>query len=807
LVALFRPEKITFLISRISTATGAMLYFQQLFAFNINQKSNIFNTLAFYSKHSMQTISQEALYTLQFINQTHRSVFLTGKAGTGKTTLLREIIQTTHKNTVVVAPTGIAALNAGGVTIHSMFQLPFGGFIPDNSAPHFSENTKFETRATLRRHFKMNSLKKNVIKNMDLLIIDEVSMLRSDLLDAMDFMMQIVRKKNTPFGGVQVLYIGDLLQLPPVIRDEEWKTLRTYYKGKFFFHSHVVQQNPPLYIELSKIFRQTDNAFISVLNNLRNNQISQDDIQVLNQYVKPDFDLKANKGYITLTTHNAKADNMNAQALEDLEGKEVTYKPEVIGDFPEKIYPVEEHLKLKVGAQIMFVKNDLSPEKKFFNGKMGIIKSLSTNEILIHFSEENKTIEVEKYEWKNIRYKVDEMTKDIDEEVLGTFVHYPIKLAWAITVHKSQGLTFDKAALDVSQVFLPGQAYVALSRLRSLDGLVLLSPLSMNGISNDQDVMDYAQNKASDTFLANALHLETKNFIHNYLINSFEWHDLAQEWRNHQYSYTDKSEASTKSKHALWAKTQTEIIESLLSPSQKFIVQLNKLFGKETVDLNFVLERVQAAFNYFMASMDALVHEVLWKIEEVKRIKKGKEFYDELLILEDLQTKAVLRLMKAKLLLETVVSGETISKENLTSIEIKDYKIKKSEFIQEEYKKQNVSLIEEEGDANRYNKNKTPKEPKKSTIQETYDLWLEKKSINDIATFRLLTTQTIYGHFVKLIQAKSIAINDVLPTDRIQELAEAFVGYKEESLNELMEKNSHKFTWNEARMYKASLNL
>ena len=406
----------------------------------------------------MQSISEAASYTLRFINQTQRSVFLTGKAGTGKTTLLREIIATTHKNTVVVAPTGIAALNAGGVTIHSMFQLPFGGFIPDNSAPDFSESAKFETRATLRRHFKMSGLKKSVIRNMELLIIDEVSMLRADLLDAMDFMMQTVRKKNNPFGGVQVLFIGDLLQLPPVIRDDEWRILKNYYQGKFFFHSQVAQQNPPLYIELDKIFRQTDDAFISVLNNLRNNKISNEDIAALNQYVQPNFDLKANKGYITLTTHNTKADAMNTDALDSLEGKEWLYSPEIIGDFPDKIYPVEAQLRLKEGAQIMFVKNDLSFDKKYFNGKMGIIKSLSAKEILVHFSEENKTIEVEKYEWQNIRYKVNNTTKEIEEEVLGTFVHYPIKLAWAITIHKSQGLTFDKAALDVSQVFLPGQA-------------------------------------------------------------------------------------------------------------------------------------------------------------------------------------------------------------------------------------------------------------------------------------------------------------------------------------------------------------
>ena len=755
----------------------------------------------------MQTISEAAAYTLRFINQTHRSVFLTGKAGTGKTTLLREIIQTTHKNTVVVAPTGIAALNAGGVTIHSMFQLPFGGFIPDNSSPQFSESTKFETKATLRRHFKMSGLKKSVIRNMELLIIDEVSMLRADLLDAMDYMMQTVRKKTSAFGGVQVLYIGDLLQLPPVIRDEEWRTLKTYYKGKFFFHSHVVQQHPPLYIELSKIFRQTDDTFISVLNNLRNNQISQQDIQTLNQYVKPDFDLKANKGYITLTTHNNKADSMNALALENLEGKLVVYEPEITGDFPDKIFPVEQQLKLKVGAQIMFVKNDLSFDKHYFNGKMGIIKSLASKEILVHFPEENKTIEVEKYEWQNIRYKVDQTTKEIEEEVLGTFVHYPIKLAWAITVHKSQGLTFDKAALDVSQVFLPGQAYVALSRLRSLEGLILLSPLRMNGISNDQDVMDYSLNKASDSFLENALHFETKTFIHNYLINTFDWSDLAQEWRNHKFSYNEKSEISEKAKHSLWAKKQTEVIEQLLDPSKKFISQLNKLFGQETVDLNHVSERIQAAFSYFLKPMDDLVFEILWKIEEVKRIKKVKAFYDELIVLEELQTKAVLRLMKAKLLIETVVAGETISKEKLTSSEIKNYIIRKTEAIQSQFKELNMALIADDKDIERYTSKKSKTAaPKKTTIQETYELWVEKKSITDIATIRVLTKQTIYSHFVKLIQTKAVSISEVLPEDKMQDLATAFAGYKEESLNTMMEKHGHKFSWEEARMYKASLN-
>ena len=446
----------------------------------------------------MKTNTEAADYVLRFINQTNRSLFLTGKAGTGKTTLLREIIKTTHKNTVVVAPTGIAALNAGGVTIHSMFQLPFAGFIPDENIAFPSVTVRIETRATLRRHFRVSATKLAVIKNMELLIIDEVSMLRADLLDGIEFMLQSVRKNKLPFGGVQMLFIGDLLQLPPVIKNEEWQVLKKYYNGKFFFHSHAIQKEPPLYVELTKVFRQTDSNFVDILNNLRNNTITTKDLKVLNQYVQPSFDYRANTGYITLTTHNASADEINANSLQDLTTRTFTFNAEIVGEFPEKIFPVDDALQLKVGAQVMFVKNDLSLEKNYFNGKTGIIKSLSEQEIVVHFPEENKLIEVERYEWKNIRYVFNDSTKEIDEEILGTFVHYPIKLAWAITVHKSQGLTFDKAALDVSQVFAPGQAYVALSRLRSLKGLILLSPLRMNGISSDEQVLNYAENKASE---------------------------------------------------------------------------------------------------------------------------------------------------------------------------------------------------------------------------------------------------------------------------------------------------------------------
>jgi hypothetical protein len=757
----------------------------------------------------MEPLSAAAHYTLRFINQTNKSIFLTGKAGTGKTTLLKEIIATTHKNTVVVAPTGIAALNANGVTIHSMFQLPFAAFIPDNKQlPHFSDTLKFENRDSLGRHFKMNNVKRSVIRNMELLIIDEVSMLRADVLDAIDFMMRKVRRNERPFGGTQVLFIGDLLQLPPVVKNEEWEMLKKYYRGMFFFHSHIMQQYPPLYIELDKIFRQTDSEFIAVLNNLRLNKITSDDVQLLNQFVQPKFDLKSNKGYIILTTHNAKADTINAQSLQDLEGKQFTYLPEITDDFPEKIFPLDEQLQLKVGAQVMFVKNDLNFEKQFYNGKMGVIKSLTEKEIFVHFPEENNTIEVERYEWQNIRYKVNENTKEIEEEIIGTFVHYPIKLAWAITVHKSQGLTFDKAALDVSQVFAPGQAYVALSRLRSLKGLILLSPLQMNGISSDAEVLNYAANKASEEILQYSLAKETQVFWLNTLINAFDFKELAQEWRNHLFSFNVEAPKSPKTKHNDWAKIQHDKIAEILEPSGKFISQLNTIFSDENLDINFVKERCDAAYKYFFKTLDCVAEELLLKIEEVKRIKKVKAFYDELLVLEELQIKSILQLKKTKLLTNIIVEGKEISKKNLISEDMNTYKLNKLVVVAERFRISHAALVEDDEEVSYYtdSKKKKTKEPKKSTYEDTLELWKQNLSIYEIAKQRKLTPQTIYNHFAKLIQMEIVQLSDILPEDKISDLRAAFKAFKGESLGELKEIHGDKFSWDELKLYKASLN-
>ncbi|WP_306351198.1 helix-turn-helix domain-containing protein [Flavobacterium sp. '19STA2R22 D10 B1'] len=762
----------------------------------------------------MSSVIEPSEYTLRFINQTHKSIFLTGKAGTGKTTLLRKIIEATHKNVVVVAPTGIAALNAGGTTIHSQFQLPFGGFIPEFGTPPSFDKVKFETKDTLRRHFNMSGQRKAVIRAMELLIIDEVSMLRADLLDAVDWCIRNVRKNDKPFGGVQVLFIGDLLQLPPIVKPEEWFYLKNYYQSIFFFNARVIQQNPLLYIELTKIYRQNDQRFIEILNNLRNNQITVENLAVLNEFVNPDFDTKMNPGYITLTTHNSQADQINAVALTELERPLFSYEAEVVGDFPIHLFPLELNLELKVGAQVMFVKNDMSLDKNYFNGKMGVIESLSDGEIMVHFKEENKTIEVDRYEWQNIRYSVDEMSKEIKEEVLGTFVHYPLKLAWAITVHKSQGLTFDKAVLDVSRVFAPGQAYVALSRLRSLEGLILLSEMRMNGISNDQNVMLYAKNKTEEGELESTLQKETRTFLLNYLKTAFDWRLLNQEWQVHKVSYLEAGAKSLKGKHQKWAHAQAQQIESLIAPSQKFINQLESIFRKEPFDQDFVLARVQAAYDYFYKTMDNLVYSILKKKEEVKQAKKIKAFYEELVEIEDLQVTAVLALKKAKLMAERIGEGKEITKESIWNDDIMSYKVSKLKQLRMETA-ESKSLLETSDVYDELESlvpikksktvNKEPAVAKKSTVEQTLFLLQENKRIDEIAILRKVSVNTIWGHLIKLVKSGDLVLEAVLESEKIDALAKAFSDYTEGSLTVLKEQHGETFTWNELKLYKASL--
>lgn len=725
----------------------------------------------------IETVEELAEYVLKFVNQTQQNVFLTGKAGTGKTTLLRKIIQSTHKNTVVAAPTGIAALNAGGVTLHSLFQLPFASFIPDNfAAPIANDTVRFENRTTLKRHFSMNRGKLNVIRNMELLIIDEVSMLRADILDAIDFQLRTIRRDTRPFGNVQMLFIGDLLQLPPVVKNVEWDVLRDYYQGMFFFHSLVLVENPPLYIELEKIYRQSDPVFIEILSHLRVNYITEEDIQILNEYVQPNFDIKNHQGYIVLTTHNGSAQQINQLALDELNKDAFKYRAIIDDNFPDKIYPLDEILVLKEGAQVMFVKNDTAFEKKYYNGKIGVVSKLTNDSIYVNFPEENLEIQVEKHTWENIRYQIDDNTKEMKEEVMGAFTQYPLKLAWAITVHKSQGLTFDKAVLDISNVFAPGQAYVALSRLTSLKGLVLLKPIQLNGLKNDNEVMQFAKIKASQDRLGPILDDSTLHYVAQSLFKAFTWNEMGYLWNTHIRSYSSEITKSKKGQFFSWAEETTSSFETLHSNAKKFVSQLQKAFQESNIDMEFVRERFDKAYDYFFPILDSMYDGILMTLLKVQRMKKMKAFLEEIQELEEAHIKIILALNKNQQLLKVLKEGKPINKINLHNTFVGQYKINKVNLLIEKLKQESQEILkeideeDEEEVINTFAKISKKSKSKTPTHLLTLESWNQHKDIDKIAKERGFTKQTIFGHLTKLVGEREINISDLIPLERLYEM-------------------------------------
>lgn len=420
-------------------------------------------------------MSEEAKLALQIIETTGSNLFLTGKAGTGKTTFLRELKRTTSKRNVVLAPTGIAAINAEGVTIHSFFQLPFAPFVPDTSVLQSGR-------------FKFSKQKIKIMRSLDLIVIDEISMVRADLLDAVDSVLRHYRRNDRPFGGVQLLLIGDLGQLAPVAKDEEWTLLSRYYETPYFFSSRALRQTDYSVVELTHVYRQSDRQFVELLNRVRDNHADAEVLRQLNSRYVPDFQPREEEGYIRLTTHNAMAQQINSAELDKLPGETFTFRAEVEGKFPELSFPTDEVLELKKDAQVMFVKNDSSPEKRYYNGMIGRITAISSKGFCVRPKDSNELIEVDQEEWENNRYELDETTKEIKEVREGLFRQYPVKTAWAITIHKSQGLTFSHAIIDASLSFAHGQTYVALSRCKTLEGLVLSTPIPARAIIRDVSV-------------------------------------------------------------------------------------------------------------------------------------------------------------------------------------------------------------------------------------------------------------------------------------------------------------------------------
>ena len=427
-----------------------------------------------------------------FVQYTGQNLFLTGKAGTGKTTFLINLKLKSPKRMIVVAPTGVAAINAGGVTIHSFFQISFGPQIPQNadryqSVTHVTEGNE---AANIKRFSRE---KINIIRSLDLLVIDEISMVRADILDAIDEVLRRYRTRYKPFGGVQLLMIGDLQQLAPIVKDDEWEILKNYYDTSFFFSSRALKQSTFKGIELKHIFRQSDQKFIDLLNKVRDNRLDNETLSELNQRYQPGFNPDEKEGYITLTTHNYQSQQINSTKLGLLKTSVSKYTAEVKGEFPEYSYPTDHELELKVGAQVMFVKNDLSPGKRFYNGKIGKVADLDEDQIEVCCPGEEKSILVERVAWLNSKYTLNDVNQEIEEEVIGTFNQFPLKLAWSITIHKSQGLTFEKAIIDARASFAHGQVYVALSRCKTFEGLVLSSPIAIYSVKNDSTVVQFSE--------------------------------------------------------------------------------------------------------------------------------------------------------------------------------------------------------------------------------------------------------------------------------------------------------------------------
>ena len=531
----------------------------------------------------------------EYVQHTNRCIFLTGKAGTGKTTFLRRLKQECPKQLTVVAPTGVAAINAEGVTIHSLFQLPPQVFLPTQ-----------EARKQLFSEMQMRAQKQRVLRNLELLVIDEVSMVRSDLLDTIDAVLRHIKHRpNHPFGGVQVLFIGDLFQLSPVAREQEWRLMQPYYEGAYFFQAQVFRELHPVYIELDHVFRQTNSDFIEILNQVRNNALTSQTLQYLNNRYCPDFEPKQKEHYITLSTHNSKVDAINLREMEALKGKAYTYQAKVKDTFPDSMFPMDMALTLKVGARVMFIKNDSSQEKLYYNGKLGVVTSLSKDAINVT-CEDGTKVDVHTETWENVRYTADTGSDTIITEVIGTFSHYPLRLAWAITIHKAQGLTFDRVVIDAADAFAAGQVYVALSRCRTLEGIVLHTPIPSRALTNAREVLYFTKNQSDIQSVETMLPAAKTEYMSILLCSLYDFRSLINRFA--ALSRVVKNMDSVQGDVSKFFISCIGGLEGLQVIAERFQQQLRQIIYHNQSTINTQLEnRLTAACGYFLPKLQMLL--------------------------------------------------------------------------------------------------------------------------------------------------------------------------------------------------------
>lgn len=656
---------------------------------------------------------------LNFINTTDKHIFLSGKAGTGKTTFLKKLNQLTFKKFAIVSPTGVAAFNAGGTTIHSLLGLPLRPYIPDN--PGALDEVRFDAR------------KKTLLRELELIVVDEVSMLRADVADAMDHILRKTRSLNKPFGGIQVLYIGDLFQLPPVVVNT-WEQLSSYYKSPFFIDSLAFAETKPVFLELENVYRQNDSNFIELLNQIRDGSIHQYLLDQLNRnYLRSDTETDVD--CISLTTHNYKANDINTAKLNALPGEEYLLRASTTGVFDVDL-PVDKELKLKIGAQVMLLKNDKEKTKNYFNGKIGTVHKILKDRIFITF-QNNETVEVERETWRNLNYEFDNTSKSILQTEVGTFHQFPVKLAWAITIHKSQGLTFDKAIIDTGEAFSHGQIYVALSRLRSLNGLQLKTKITSSALAIDPRIISFYSAKKEAGLTESILMLEQFVFLEKFLIQVFNWQSISE-----------ALQTGNNSNVAIFSEV-AELIGKHQKVASKFSQEIKTLLEQSKMDFALLNQRIEAAVNYFLKDI------------EEKALKPLKAFQKEKK--SDINYRRYIPIARA---ISSVYANKLSELKSAKEVALG---LKMGKDIGTILMSTRIT-----GKAVSVSKSIAPNDKSKfqgSTEIESLNFFKAGRSIDEIAALRGLTKATIENHLSTFIETREILITDIIESsllDKVQ---------------------------------------
>ncbi|MFQ7114124.1 helix-turn-helix domain-containing protein [Hallella bergensis] len=731
--------------------------------------------------------NKEVREAWDFVEHTGTSIFLTGKAGTGKTTFLKTVKEHSSKRMIVVAPTGVAAINAGGVTIHSFFQLPLSPYVPGTS---------------IKDRFDFGKEKRRIIRTLDMVVIDEISMVRSDLLDAIDFVLRRYRDHTQPFGGVQLLMIGDLQQLTPVVTPQDEEILRTHYDTPYFFGSKALQKISYVTIQLTHVYRQQDQDFIHILNHIRDGKPQPQDIACLNNRYKPAFVPKAEDGYIRLTTHNRLADNYNETELEKLSGERYVYKAVIKDNFPEYSYPADVKLELKLGAQVVFIKNDASGTHRYYNGRIGRVVNLDSTTIKVLCAGDREPIEVEPQEWENTKYVINDQTKVIEPQVQGVFRQYPLRLAWAITIHKSQGLTFEHAIIDAGLSFASGQVYVALSRCKSLEGLVLASPITDENIINDHRVAEYIshQQEAAEQSVRNLPNLKEAYFRHQ-LLDLFDFSALMGAERMVHRTLLEYFRG-VQSLTNLHGQAVVNLKKEVMDVAYKWQGVIRATSSEGLHDEGF-LERVRRSAGYFLDAIERNLKKVLQLTKEAKtQNTKGAELMEERygeLLQNYLAKNKLLRRMEEKVFdVPTYMLAKHESM--LDAMEVvnpgrggarprRRRKAGQSPFSETEAVGSEKQVPRER------------KAQRVSTYDTSYQMFMNGLKPEDIARERGLTVGTIYGHLARFVSTGKLSADKVIDISKVKAIRHAISQLPEgASLSEVKAICRADITWNEIRL-------